>query len=69
MVIGDDTPDKEKKPEKPGEVPVPGRNPEIIPGKEPVPGGWPQREPEIQPEREPLTIPPSAPPEVPPLPL
>lgn len=60
---------KKDKPEKPGEVPVPGRNPEVIPEKEPTPGVWPHREPEIQPEREPLTMPPSAPPEVPPPPV
>ncbi|WP_276370743.1 hypothetical protein [Chryseolinea sp. H1M3-3] len=49
---------------KPGEVPFPDKNPEIIPPG-PPPITWPKKEPEIQPEREPLTIPPTAPPEVP----
>jgi len=53
------------KPKKPGEIPTPGKNPEIIPSEEPEPITWPNKEPEIQPEREPLTTPPSAPPEVP----
>ena len=53
------------KPKKPGEIPTPGKNPEIIPSEEPEPITWPKKEPEIQPEREPLTNPPSAPPEVP----
>jgi hypothetical protein len=52
------------KPSKPGEVPVPEKNPEIIPPS-PSPVTWPEKEPEVQPEREPLTTPPSAPPEVP----
>ncbi len=49
---------------KPGEVPFPDKNPEIIPPG-PPPVTWPKKEPEIQPEREPLTTPPTAPPEVP----
>ena len=52
------------KPQKPGEVPPPGKKPEIIP-PEPSPVTWPEKEPEIQPEREPLTNPPVAPPEIP----
>jgi hypothetical protein len=52
-------------PDKPSEVPVPGRSPETIPTPEPLPPNWPIKEPEIQPEKEPLTVPPSAPPEVP----
>lgn len=52
------------KPQKPGEVPPPGKNPEIIPPA-PSPVTWPKKEPEIQPEREPLTNPPAAPPEIP----
>ena len=53
------------KPQKPNEIPQPGKNPETIPAEEPEPGVWPRREPEIQPEREPLTVPPTAPPDVP----
>jgi hypothetical protein len=50
--------------QKPGEIPPPGKNPEIIPPA-PSPVTWPKKEPEIQPEREPLTNPPAAPPEIP----
>jgi hypothetical protein len=53
------------KPKRPTEVPVPGKNPEIIPAEEPEPNTWPKKNPEIQPEKEPLTVPPTAPPEVP----
>lgn len=52
-------------PEKPGEVPVPGKNPEIVPTHEPTPGIPPAKEPEINPGREPLTQPGTAPPEIP----
>ena len=50
---------------KPGEVPVPGKEPEIKPEKEPEPDVWPRKEPEIKPEHEPLTTPPPAPQEIP----
>lgn len=53
------------KPKRPNEVPVPGKNPEIIPAEEPEPNTWPKKNPEIQPEKEPLTVPPVTPPEVP----
>jgi hypothetical protein len=53
------------KPKKPNEIPLPGKDPEIIPAEEPDPGVWPKKEPEIQPEKEPLTIPPTPPREVP----
>lgn len=52
------------KSQKPGEVPPPGKDPEIIPPA-PSPVTWPKKEPEIQPEKEPLTNPPVAPPEIP----
>jgi hypothetical protein len=50
------------------EVPVPGKEPEIVPTPEPTQPSWPVKEPEIQPEKEPLTVPPTAPPEIPPQP-
>jgi hypothetical protein len=56
---------RSQKPQKPNEIPVPGKNPEIIPTPEPEPDVFPSKEPEIQPEKEPLTTPPSAPPEIP----
>jgi hypothetical protein len=59
---------KADSPDKPDEVPVPGKSPETIPAPEPLPPNWPIKEPEIKPEKEPLTVPPSAPPEVPPQP-
>jgi hypothetical protein len=51
--------------DKPGEVPVPGKEPEIKPEKGPEPNVWPRKEPEIKPEHEPLTTPPPAPQEIP----
>lgn len=56
------------KPERPNEIPQPGKDPETLPSEEPAPNRWPRKEPEIKPEKEPLTIPPTAPPEVPKLP-
>lgn len=53
------------KPEKPNEIPQPGKDPETMPAEEPGPDVWPRKEPEIQPGKEPLTVPPTAPPEIP----
>ena len=40
------------KPQKPNEIPVPGKNPETIPSEEPVPNVWPRKDPEINPGKD-----------------
>lgn len=50
---------------KPSEIPVPGKDPEVIPAQEPEPTVWPKKDPEIKPEREPQVTPPRNPEEIP----
>ena len=45
--------------DKPNEIPVPQKKPEIVPPAEPEPVIWPTKEPEIQPGEEPITTPPA----------